>query len=106
MHLKIFNFDASEVIDPSVSEKEMEYGINMKDYPWFNDIYASKHVLDFIEAHTKERSQPSEPESLKVYTLNITGSRNGMRYVKKINPFKEDVFSFGMTLLQLTKLTG
>ena len=31
----------------------------------------------------------------------ISGSRKGVKYRKRINPFKEDAFALGMTLLQL-----
>lgn len=33
--------------------------------------------------------------------MSIAGSRKGRRYNKRINPFKEDVFACGMTLLQV-----
>lgn len=32
----------------------------------------------------------------------IWGSRKGIKYRKRINPFKEDAFALGMTLLQLS----
>ena len=32
----------------------------------------------------------------------ISGSRKGIKYRKRINPFKEDTFALGMTLLQLS----
>lgn len=104
--MKVFNFDAAKVIDHSISQKEIEYGVDITDYPCHNDIYASKHVLDYIESQAKAKKSTSEADSLQVYTLAVSGSRNGMRYRKKINPFKEDVFAFGMTLLQLTKNIG
>lgn len=69
VQLKVFNFDAAEVIDDSIPDKEIEYGILMKDYPCFNDIYASKHVLDYVEANSKKQKPNSDTESLHVYKL-------------------------------------
>lgn len=102
--IKIINFDSAEVIDHSVSDKDLEFGIEMKDYPCNNDIYASQYVLDYIEANCGSPEQLSGPDSLKVKKMIISGSRKGKRYRKRINPFKEDVFACGMTLLQLASL--
>jgi len=100
------NFDASEVLDHHITEKDLDYGIEMKNYPCYNDVYASQYVLDYIEANSNLESRKPDAHSLQVKKLCVSGSRNGKRYKKRINPFKEDIFALGMSLLQLTKLTG
>lgn len=105
VQLKIINFDASEVLDHHISNKELEYGIEMKNYPCHNDVYASQYVLDYIEANLGiDRRQSTDGQTLKVKKMVISGSRKGKRYKKRINPFREDVFALGMTLLQLVTL--
>lgn len=49
--LKLFNFDASEMLEHHITQQDLEYGIQMKKYPCHNDIYASQYVLDYIEAN-------------------------------------------------------
>lgn len=100
----LFNFDWSDVIDNSISEKDLEFGIEMKDYPCNNDIYASQHVLDYIDANSNSPEREMQNISLKVKRMMVSGSRKGKRYKKRINPFKEDVFAWGMTLLQIAAL--
>lgn len=103
--VKIFNFDASELLDFQITDKELEYGIEMKNYPLHNDVYASQYVLDYIEANAFEDAKLLIKNSaLNVYKMNVWGSRTGKRVNKRINPFREDVFALGMTLLQLTTL--
>lgn len=105
MQLKVFNFDASEVLDFHITDKELEYGIEMVNYPCHNDVYASQYVLDYIEVNTANSNKQSyDGDSLKVKKMVISGSRKGKRYKKRINPFREDVFALGMTLLQLVTL--
>jgi hypothetical protein len=100
----VFNFEASEVLDHHISDKNLEYGIEMKDYPWHNDVYASQYVVDYIEANPNNEVQKASSNSLMVKKMCVSGSHNGKRYKKRINPFKEDAFALGMTLMQLVKL--
>jgi hypothetical protein len=62
----LFNFDLSEVIDHSYSEKDLEFGIEMKDYPCNNDIYASQYVLDYIEANSEDPEAINDSEAIKI----------------------------------------
>lgn len=103
IQLKVFNFDASEVLDHHISDKNLEYGIEMKNYPCHNDVYASQYVMDYIEANSNYESHKASPNSLMVKKMWVSGSREGKRYKKRINPFKEDAFALGMTLLQLVR---
>jgi len=103
--MKIFNFDASEVLDHHIADNELEYGIEMKNYPCYNDAYASQYVIDYIEANAiKNAKHLIQSDSMNIKKMNVCGSRQGKRYKKLINPFREDVFAFGMTLLQLITL--
>jgi len=105
VHMKIFNFDASEVLDHHIADNELEYGIEMKNYPCYNDAYASQYVIDYIEANAiKNAKHLIQSDSMNIKKMNVCGSRQGKRYKKLINPFREDVFAFGMTLLQLITL--
>ena len=105
VQLKMFNFDASEVLDFHITDKELEYGIEMKNYPCHNDVYASQYVLDYIEANSMHANKQSyDGDSMRVKKMVVSGSRKGKRQNKRINPFREDVYALGMTLLQLATL--
>jgi hypothetical protein len=61
-------------------------------------------VVDYIEANPNNEVQKASSNSLMVKKMCVSGSHNGKRYKKRINPFKEDAFALGMTLMQLVKL--
>lgn len=66
IQLKIFNFDASEVLDHHITDKDLDYGIKMKNYPWHNDVYSSQYVLDYIEVNSSFESREINSNSLQV----------------------------------------
>lgn len=77
----------------------------MKNYPCHNDVYASQYVLEYIEANwSTNKRQSSDNNSMKIKKMMVAGSRKGKRHKKRINPFREDVFACGITLLQLANL--
>lgn len=97
------NFENAEGLDFELTEEEISKGIQFQKYPISNETYASFGALSYNEYL---RLKPNPSEQMNVLDSQMKLKYHGKIMVKKINPFKEDAFSLGLTLFQMATLAS
>ena len=99
---RIMNFESAEGLEFDLTEDDISRGVAFDKYPIFNEIYQSEQAIEY--SNFLKRKPNAIDQMSHLDSQHKRSKPSGLE--KVVNPFKEDAFSLGLTLLQMATLYG